>query len=177
MIENRPVASASPRRFMHHSFFVQTHLQFCLNWIPFIFSWASSNRSRFGLVKSSWRCQIASTWLLDDGSSSESRSWSRGFGALFSLRKTENRWNFFGMQGQIRITIEELYEFDFMPHWLFLSISMQQIRWWICNVTVFWPHLHCLKITKNVAFEFLTLAFSINCCLIEIDLSGNAVWP
>ena len=36
---------------------------------------------------------------------------------------------------------------------------------------------HCLKITQNVAFEFLILAFSTNFCPIKIDLSGNTVWP
>ena len=30
---------------------------------------------------------------------------------------------------------------------------------------------HCLKITQNVAFEFL------NFCPIKTDLSGNTVWP
>ena len=39
-----------------------------------------------------------------------------------------------------------------------------------------WP-AHCLKITQNVAFEFLILAFSTNFCLIKTDLSGNTVWP
>ena len=33
----------------------------------------------------------------------------------------------------------------------------------------------CLKITQNVAFEFLV--FSTNFCPIEIDLSGNTVLP
>ena len=32
---------------------------------------------------------------------------------------------------------------------------------------------HCLKITQNVAFEFL--AFSTNFCPIKTDLSGNTV--
>ena len=36
-------------------------------------------------------------------------------------------------------------------------------------------HAHCLKITQNVAFEFLTLAFSTNFCPIKTDLSGNTV--
>ena len=36
---------------------------------------------------------------------------------------------------------------------------------------------HCLKITQNVAFEFLILAFSTNFCPIKTDLSGNTVWP
>ena len=35
---------------------------------------------------------------------------------------------------------------------------------------------HCLKITQNVAFDFLMLAFSTNFCIIKSDLSGNAVW-
>ena len=34
---------------------------------------------------------------------------------------------------------------------------------------------HCLKITQNVAFEFLILAFSTNFCLINSGLSGNTV--
>ena len=34
-----------------------------------------------------------------------------------------------------------------------------------------------LKITQNVAFQFLILAFSTIFCRIEIDLSGNTVWP
>ena len=34
---------------------------------------------------------------------------------------------------------------------------------------------HCLKITQNVAFEFLILAFSTNFCPIKIDQSGNTV--
>ena len=33
---------------------------------------------------------------------------------------------------------------------------------------------HCLKITQNVAFEFL--AFSTDFCPIITDLSGNTVW-
>ena len=36
---------------------------------------------------------------------------------------------------------------------------------------------HCLKITQNVLFEFSILAFSTNFCPINIDLSGNTVWP
>ena len=36
---------------------------------------------------------------------------------------------------------------------------------------------HCLKITQNVAFEFLILAFSTNICPIKSDLSGKTVWP
>ena len=34
---------------------------------------------------------------------------------------------------------------------------------------------HCLKITQNVAFDFLILAFSTNFCSIKTDLSGNTV--
>ena len=33
----------------------------------------------------------------------------------------------------------------------------------------------CLKITQNVAFEILILAFFINFCPNKIDLSGNTV--
>ena len=36
---------------------------------------------------------------------------------------------------------------------------------------------HCLKITKNVSFESFNLAFSTTFCQIEIELTGNAVWP
>ena len=36
---------------------------------------------------------------------------------------------------------------------------------------------HCLKITQNVEFNFLILAFSTNFCPIKADLSGNTVWP
>ena len=35
----------------------------------------------------------------------------------------------------------------------------------------------CLKIAKNVAFEFLCLGIFTNFCSIKIDLSGNTVWP
>ena len=35
-------------------------------------------------------------------------------------------------------------------------------------------YTHCLKITQNVAFEFL--AFSTNFCPINIELSGNTYW-
>ena len=35
----------------------------------------------------------------------------------------------------------------------------------------------CLKITKNVAFEFFILAFSTNFRPNKSDLSGNTVWP
>ena len=34
---------------------------------------------------------------------------------------------------------------------------------------------HCLKITQNVVFEFLILAFFTNFCPIKTDLSGNTV--
>ena len=34
---------------------------------------------------------------------------------------------------------------------------------------------HCLKITQNVAFEFLNFGISTNFCPIKIDLSGNTV--
>ena len=34
---------------------------------------------------------------------------------------------------------------------------------------------HCLKITQNVAFNLLMLAFSANFWPIKSDLSGNAV--
>ena len=34
-----------------------------------------------------------------------------------------------------------------------------------------------LKITQNVSFEFLMLAFSTNFYPIKTDLSGNTVWP
>ena len=36
---------------------------------------------------------------------------------------------------------------------------------------------HCLKITQNVAFIFLILAFSTKFCPIITDMSGNTVWP
>ena len=36
---------------------------------------------------------------------------------------------------------------------------------------------HCLKITQNVAFYFLFLAFSTNFCPIKTDLSGNTAYP
>ena len=38
-----------------------------------------------------------------------------------------------------------------------------------------WHDAQCLKITQNVAFGFLILAFSINFCPFKSDLSGNAV--
>ena len=44
-------------------------------------------------------------------------------------------------------------------------------------INYIWPHTQCLKITQNVAFEFLNLAFSTNFCPIKSDLSGNTVWP
>ena len=37
------------------------------------------------------------------------------------------------------------------------------------------PKTHCLKITQNVAFDLLMLAFSANFWPIKSDLSGNAV--
>ena len=35
----------------------------------------------------------------------------------------------------------------------------------------------CLKITQNLAFGFLILAFSTNFCPTKSSLSGNTVWP
>ena len=35
----------------------------------------------------------------------------------------------------------------------------------------------CLKITQNVSSKFLNFGFFYQFCRIEIDLSGNTVWP
>ena len=50
------------------------------------------------------------------------------------------------------------------------------------QVTTINPHkstkvstAQCLKITQNVSFDFLILAFSTNFCPIKTDLSGNTV--
>ena len=50
----------------------------------------------------------------------------------------------------------------------------------ICGMflpSIFFPFPHCLKITQNVSFEFLMLAFSTNFYPIKTDLSGNTGRP
>ena len=45
----------------------------------------------------------------------------------------------------------------------------------VCQGKYLYSIAHCLKITQNVPFEFLILAFSTNFCPFYTDLSGSIV--
>ena len=44
------------------------------------------------------------------------------------------------------------------------------------NLRLLGKFLRCLKITKNVSFEFYNYDILTNFCLLKVDLSGNTVW-
>ena len=64
-------------------------------------------------------------------------------------------------------------------------IYLRRPSWWtfMSSVGKYWAKrlefffAHCLKITQNVAYEFLILAFFTSFCPIKTGISGNTVWP
>ena len=61
------------------------------------------------------------------------------------------------------VPAKRLLQMHFQGMDLFYRVSQQVLN------------IHSLKITQNVTFEFLILAFSTNFCHVKTDLSGNTV--
>ena len=94
-----------------------------------------------------------------------SQEWHRQGQSLFPLYKNQVHVVFKSPTSMSAVPAKRLLQMHFQGMDLFYRVSQQVLN------------IHSLKITQNVTFEFLILAFSNNFCLIKTDLSGNTVWP
>ena len=94
-----------------------------------------------------------------------SQEWHRQGQSLFPLYKNQVHVVFKSPTSMSAVPAKRLLQMHFQGMDLFYRVSQQVLN------------IHSLKITQNVTFEFLILAFSINFCPIKTDLSGNTVWP
>ena len=88
-----------------------------------------------------------------------------------------------GVLNIMLMVLRLIFQVRFFPisNWIIMTflkclIVSIETKWCHC---FYWNKMYaqCLKITQNVAFEFLILAFSTNFFPIKSDLSGNTVWP